>query len=187
VSRPRMTIGRAALMGLMHRYLAALMDPFVSLLEIQKLMYFMQEAGERLKLHYRKGPYGPYAENLRHVLNHIEGYFIQGYADAEDASDKQIELILAAVSQAEIFLDRHPDTRRRFEQVVDLVEGFETSFGMELLATVHWVATREGGGTVEEATAKTHAWNDRKYMSRLLCFAISGVNVILLGPIPSSG
>ncbi len=41
-----MTIGRAALVGLMHRYLAALMDPFVSLLEIQKLMYFMQEAGE---------------------------------------------------------------------------------------------------------------------------------------------
>ena len=164
MSRPRMTIGRAALVGLMHRYLAALMDPFVSLLEIQKLMYFMQEAGEELKLHYRKSPDGPYAEDLRHVLNHIEGHFIQGYADAEDASDKQIELIPAAVAQAEVFLDRHPDTRRRFEQVVDLVEGFETSFGMELLATVHWVATREGGGTVERAIAKTHAWNDRKRM-----------------------
>jgi len=161
---PRMTVGRAALLGLMHRYLAALMDPFVSLLEMHKLMYFMQEAGEGLKLHYTKGLYGPYAINLRHVLNHIEGHFIQGYADAEDAPDKQIELIPAAVSQATVFLDRHPDTRRRFDQVADLVEGFETSFGMELLATVHWVATREGGVTVDQAVEKTHMWNDRKRM-----------------------
>jgi len=159
-----MTVGQAALLGLMHRYLAGLMDPFVSLLEIHKLMYFMQEAGEELKLRYTKGLYGPYAVNICHVLSNIEGHFIQGYADAEDAVDKQIELLPTAVDQATVFLDRHPDTRRRFDQVADLMEGFETSFGMELLATVHWVATREGGGTVERAIAKTHAWNDRKRM-----------------------
>jgi O-acetyl-ADP-ribose deacetylase (regulator of RNase III) len=161
---PRMTVGRAALLGLMHRYLEALMDPFVSLLEIHKLMYFMQEAGEGLKLQYTKGPYGPYAVNLRHVLTHIEGHFIQGYADAEDAPDKQIELLPTAVEQATVFLERHPDTHRRFDRVVDLVEGFETSFGMELLATVHWVATREGGATVGQTIEETHAWNERKRM-----------------------
>lgn len=47
---PKMTIGRATLLGLMRRYLSAVMDPAVSLLEIHKLMYFMQEAGEPLKL-----------------------------------------------------------------------------------------------------------------------------------------
>jgi O-acetyl-ADP-ribose deacetylase (regulator of RNase III) len=47
---PRMTMERAALLGLMNRYLAALMDPFVSLLEIHKLMYFMQESGEGLAI-----------------------------------------------------------------------------------------------------------------------------------------
>ena len=164
VRAPRMTVGRAALLGLMHHYLAALMDPFVSLLEIHKLMYFMQEAGEELKLQYTKGLYGPYAVNLRHVLNHIEGHFIQGYADAEDAPDKQIELFPAAVDQATVFLDRHPGTRRRFDQVVNLVEGFETSFGMGLLATVHWVAIREDGVTVHQAIEKTYMWNDRKRM-----------------------
>ena len=45
---PNMTAGRAALVALMHRYLGGLMDPFVSLLEVHKLMYFMQEAGEPL-------------------------------------------------------------------------------------------------------------------------------------------
>ena len=37
---PRMTPGRAALVGLMHRYLSGLLDPFISLLEVHKLMYF---------------------------------------------------------------------------------------------------------------------------------------------------
>jgi O-acetyl-ADP-ribose deacetylase (regulator of RNase III) len=161
---PRMTMGRAALLGLMNRYLAALMDPFVSLLEIHKLMYFMQESREGLKLRYDKGIYGPYAENLRHVLSHIEGHFIQGYADAEDNPEKQIELIPDAVTKAEAFVARHPDTREHFNRVVDLVEGFETPFGMELLSTVHWVATREGAGTVDQAIARTHAWNPRKQM-----------------------
>ncbi len=56
---PRMTAGRAALVGLMHRYLGGLLDPFVTLLEVHKLMYFMQAAGEPLRLNFAKGPYGP--------------------------------------------------------------------------------------------------------------------------------
>lgn len=159
-----MTAGRAALLGLMNRYLAALMDPFVTLLEIHKLMYFMQEGGEKLKLRYSKGLYGPYAENLHHVLNLIEGHFIQGYADAEDAPERQIELKQSAASRAEEFLHHHPATRENFDRVVDLVEGFETPFGMELLATVHWVATRENARSESEAIEKAHAWNPRKRM-----------------------
>lgn len=161
---PKMTVGRAALLGLMGRYLEALMDPFVTLLEIHKLMYFMQEAGEPLKLRYSKGPYGPYAENLRHVLTLIEGHFIHGYGDAEDAPEKQIELNLEAARQAARFLQDHPRTLERFEKVVDLITGFETTSGMELLATVHWVATREKASTIEDAIAQTYAWNLRKRM-----------------------
>jgi hypothetical protein len=59
---PDMTPGRAALVGLVRRYMNGLMDPFVSLLEVHKLMYFAQEAGEPLKLKYAKAVYGPYAE-----------------------------------------------------------------------------------------------------------------------------
>ncbi len=55
-----MTAGRAALVVLMHRYLGGLMDPFVTLLEVHKLMYFMQEAGEPLRLRLRRRrPTGP--------------------------------------------------------------------------------------------------------------------------------
>jgi len=159
---PNMTAGRAALVVLIHRYLSGLMDPFVTLIEVQKLMYFMQEAGQPLRLNYVKHHYGPYAENLRHVLTKIEGHLVSGYHDGGDAPDKQLELVPGAVKDAEAFLGNDSDTRDRFDRVGELVEGFETPFGLELLATVHWVAMHENATNAEEATARVHAWNDRK-------------------------
>lgn len=159
---PAMTPGRAALVALIHRYQGGLMDPFVTLLEVHKLMYFMQEAGEPLRLTYTKAAYGPYAENLRHVLNAVEGHLISGYADGGDTPDKQIELVPQAVPDANEFLRGRPDTINRFERVAKLVEGFETPFGLELLATTHWVAMREAATSAEEAVVKVYAWGDRK-------------------------
>ena len=159
---PNMTAGRAALVVLMHRYLGGLMDPFVSLLEVHKLMYFMKEAGQLPKLNYEKGPYGPYSSNLRHVLKDIEGHLVSGYADGGDAPDKQLELVPGAVKDAETFLANDSSMRASFDRVGSLVEGFETPFGLELLATVHWVASRESARSPEDAIAKVYTWNDRK-------------------------
>jgi O-acetyl-ADP-ribose deacetylase (regulator of RNase III) len=163
---PNMTPGRAALLGLMRRYLAAAMDPDISLLEIHKLMYFMQEAGEDLRLGFVKGHYGPYAEKLRHVLTRVEGHFLTGYGDAEDDPERRIELNLKASKRADSFLEDHPETGRRLSEVADLIRGFETSYGMELLATVHWVARREGASDADAAAEKVYSWNDRKRMFR---------------------
>lgn len=159
---PKMTPGRAVLLGLMQEYLNGLLDPTVSLLEAHKLMYFAQEAGEALRLRYQKAPYGPYADNLRHVFSVIEGHFILGYADGGDIPHKQIELQQVAVEAARALLTQSPATLQRFQRVVELVEGFESPFGMELLSTVHWVSTREGAATDEDTIKAVHEWNERK-------------------------
>lgn len=159
---PNMTPGRAALVELMHRYLEGLLDPFVSLLEVHKLMYFLQESGESLRLKFQKNIYGPYAENLRHVLNAVEGHMLSGYADGGDRPDKELKLVPGAYEDASKFLQEHPQTKQHFDKVSDLVEGFESPFGMELLATVHWVVTKENATSNEQVVAKVHQWNDRK-------------------------
>ena len=159
---PNMTLGRAALVGLMDRYLNGLLDPFVTLLEVHKLMYFMQVAGQPLKLRYTKGQYGPYAENLRHVLNAVEGHFISGYADGGDAPDKPLELVPGAVEDADVALGRSPTTRKRFERVTELVEGFESPFGLELLSTVHWVLENDRVTSRKDLVSVTYDWNNRK-------------------------
>ncbi|KUL31545.1 hypothetical protein ASB62_02805 [Chlorobium limicola] len=74
----------------MHRYLGGLMDPFISLLEVHKLLYFMQCAGQNLRLVFTKGPYGPYAENLRHLLHALEGHMLSGYDDGGRQPDTEI-------------------------------------------------------------------------------------------------
>ena len=171
---PKMTNARAVLVTLIRRYLAGLLDPELTLLEIHKLMYFMQKAGEPLNLRFEKGHYGPYAADLRHMLHPIEGHLISGYADGGDTPGKPIELVPGAVEDARAFLEDNPKTRERFERVSDLVEGFESAFGLELLATVHWVAAERPSADKQTITADIYAWNPRKrqFSSRQIRLAI---------------
>lgn len=159
---PRMTPGRAALVSLIERYLGGLLDPFITLLEVHKLMYFLQEAGEPLRLRYVKADYGPYAENLRHVLHAIEGHLTVGYQDGGDAPGKQISLVPSALDDSSRFLGDKPETRNRIERVAELVEGFETPFGLELLSTVHWVMRHDGAAGTDAVIDTIYRWNERK-------------------------
>ena len=159
---PTMTPGRATLVVLMNGYIRLLLDPEITLLEVHKLMYFMQAAGEPLKLRFVKGVYGPYAENLRHQLNAVEGHFISGYHDGGDKPGKPLELVPGAVEDAHAVLESAEDAHQRMEQVRSLVEGFETGYGLELLATTHWVATREQPRDFRHLTHLVWDWNPRK-------------------------
>ena len=159
---PEMTPARAALVVLMDGYIRVLLDPYITLLEVHKLMYFMQVAGEPLKLRFVKSHYGPYAENLRHQLNAVEGHFIAGYLDGGDKPGKPLDLVPGAVEDARTVLDSAHDARQRIVRVRRLVEGFETGYGLELLATVHWVVDREQPRNFAHLTQLVGAWGPRK-------------------------
>ena len=162
---PEMTLGRAALVELTHLYLKGLLDPFITLLELHKLMYFLQAAGESLRLQYVKGTYGPYAKNLSHVLNSVEGHMLYGYADGGDDPKKRLELVPGAIADAEDFLSKQPKVLKRMERVSELVDGFETPFGLELLATVHWL-TVNGADSLNTVIKETYEWNRHKTQFR---------------------
>lgn len=164
--RPKMTKGRAAVLGLINCYFVPGFDYPISLLEVQKLVYFLVEAGEELsQVEFVKHHYGPYADVLRHVLEKMDGHFITGYGAGDNKPDTPIYLKPEAVAEAEQYLKEHADTRARFNRVSELIEGFETPFGMELLATVHWVATREdpeAARKAEVALRGVRTWSTRK-------------------------
>ncbi len=44
------------------------------------------------------------------------------------------------------------------------VEGFESPFGLELLATVHWVAKEREAAAGKDIASLVYAWSDRKKM-----------------------
>lgn len=156
----RMTVSRAALVSLLHTY--ALPGYRLSMLEIQKLAYFLQVAGEPLRLKFVKQQHGPYSEVLHHALQRMEGHFLRGYGDRSRAAS--VRLLPGAIEEARSFLDLYQETRQRLERVSHLIEGFETPHGMELLATVHWVAQEDPQvkRDVQAAVDGVWAWNRHK-------------------------
>jgi len=163
-ARPKMTAGRASLIALMDRYLDGMLDPYVTLLEVHKLMYFLQEAGAPLKLNYEKKQYGPFAVNLRHVLIHVDSHYIKGYGDGVDSPTKPLELIPDAIQGAKSYLEGDHVTQARMNRVSALIDGYETPYGMELLSSVLWVMSHEidDKNDVRKVISAVQQWNSRK-------------------------
>lgn len=160
-AHPKMTAARALFIKLMDQYSA--LHYRRTLLEIQKLAYFLQEAGEALRLRFEKGLYGPYAHNLNKVLETLEGHYIRGFGDSQKP-DTEIELLPHAIEEADAFLEQHKESLQRLERVSELIAGFETPYGMELLSSVHWVGVHDEPAARDEAAAAqaVQSWNDRK-------------------------
>jgi len=159
--RPRMTVARALFIRLMHQY--SKMAYRLTLLEIQKLAYLLQEAGEPLRLKYEAGHYGPYAHNLNKVLEILEAHYIKGYGDSQKP-DVEIKLLPGAIEEADAFLLEQVESTRRLNRVSGVIEGFETPYGMELLSSVHWVSNHgfQPAKNVNEAIEAISKWTSRK-------------------------
>jgi hypothetical protein len=158
--RPRLTRARALLILLFDRY----REPGYRLtkLEAQKLAYFLQTAGEPLKLRFQKNAFGPNADNLNHTLLDMEGHYIRGYGDR--SRDSSIYPLPDVAKAASDLLATDADALTRLEQVSQLIEGFENPYGLELLASLHWVAMEDDRAATDadHALEQLHAWSERK-------------------------
>ncbi len=162
-STPTMTPGRAAVLALMGTYLKTGYEYRLSLVEVQKLAYFLQAAGERLRLTFQPYHYGPYADTLRKVLRNMEGHQVRGVGDGDNKPGTQIDVLPGAVDAATAFLAEQPASVERLDRVRKLIEGFESPFGMELLGTVHWVMTHGANATdADDVIKRVQAWSARK-------------------------
>lgn len=155
---PKLTAARAALLGLLARFTTP--EEGATPLTVQKLVYFLQMAGEPLRLKFDRGKYGPYADATRHVVQALEAHYHVGYGDG--TGDRTIRLLPQAAEQASERLRDHHETMARFERVAELIDGFESPYGLELLATTHWAAMHEGASDIDEAIATVREWSTRK-------------------------
>jgi O-acetyl-ADP-ribose deacetylase (regulator of RNase III) len=160
--RKPLTAYRAAILMAMNRYLHGLMEPYVTLLEVHKLAYFLQSSGLQLKLQMVRGHYGPYAENLRHVLNQMEGYYTSGYGDGGDKPEKEIAIVPGALDEARNLIGDDANVQKSLDRVQQLIKGFETPVGLELLATAHWAVMQENANNQQEVARTFANWNERK-------------------------
>ena len=144
----KLTVPRALVAELVRRYGAV--SPEVSVLEVQKLAWFLERSVERLGLdnpfgfQFKAGRYGPYSEPLRHLLNRLDGSYLhceRRLADArpadaiwfEGAKEERLSLYLKTDGEGSSV------RRSAWSARTALIDGFQSPHGMELLATVDWL------------------------------------------------
>lgn len=157
-NKPKMTAGRAAILALLETYQSV--NYGLSKIEVQKLAYFLQEAGENLKLQFIKHNFGPYADALRHALNAMDGHYIKGVGDG--VVESQITPVEDALASAKQFLaESNTDINERINRVSELIEGYQSPYGVELLSTVHWVAKYENCHNANDAFQAIQHWGKK--------------------------
>lgn len=146
----KLTPARALVAELVRRYWVLGME--CSLLEIQKLAWFLERAIEKLpgaknplNLKFVAHKYGPYANRLEHLLNNLDGSYL--HCDKR-ISDAGITDVIWFDDGRKAFLQTYLKTEAKeyseaLEHTTDLIDGFESPFGMELLATVDWLLNEE--------------------------------------------
>ena len=150
----KLTPARALIAELVRRYWVLGME--CSLLEIQKLAWFLERAIERfspadnpLDLRFIPNKYGPYANRLTHLLNSLDGSYLhceKRISDADPLDTIWFDDARKGFVQAYLKTEAKPYLEA-LEYTAALIDGFESPFGMELLATVEWLlATKDGAG-----------------------------------------
>ncbi len=142
----KLTPARALIAELVRRYCVLGIE--CSNLEIQKLAWFLHRTilrmGQKdpLKLNFVANRYGPYADNLRHLLNGLDGSYLHCEKRLSDASpfdpiyfeDAQASAVSEFLSEKET--EQYLPALRATSEIID---GFESPLGMELLSTVDWL------------------------------------------------
>ena len=146
-----LTPATAMLAELVRRYWVLGME--CSLLEIQKLAWFLEREVERfnpgdnpLNLQFVAHKYGPYANRLDHLLNNLDGSYLHSEKRISDADPLDV---IWFDDERKAFVQTYLKSEAKaytqaLESTAALIDGFESPFGMELLATVDWLLVREG-------------------------------------------
>lgn len=171
----KLTPARALIAELVRRYWVLGME--CSLLEIQKLAWFLERVIEKsdtknpLKLEFTANNYGPYADKLRHVIDALDGSYLKSEKRIADSSPLDV---IWFDDQKKEYVNTYLNTEgaeylSALEATSKLIDGFESPFGMELLATVDWLIEKEKckptANAIEQGLKNWPAgkkWADRK-------------------------
>ncbi|WP_441001473.1 type II toxin-antitoxin system antitoxin DNA ADP-ribosyl glycohydrolase DarG [Fodinibius sp. SL11] len=157
----KLTSGRAMLLHALDEY--GVLGYEINLLVVQKAAYFLQRLGEPLRLKHEKGYYGPYAHNLNHLLKHINGFYIK-YKSQRNKPDTTVHLVEDKLERVKSFVKEKldPSQKERVQKLLDLIEGFESPYGLELLATVDYIKQNKPDISFDELKNEVHNWTNRK-------------------------
>lgn len=133
----------------------------LTMVEVSKLAYFLHRLGEKsLRLQVKKAPYGPYAPNLNFLLDGLDGVYLRGMKHREVRRDEELLLLTETMPAVEQWaqINLTPAHWHRLQRLTQLIEGFESPLGMELLATVDYLFHEREVSTAAELPSAISNW-----------------------------
>lgn len=117
-----------------------------------------------MKLEFTKGYYGPYSGKVRHVLYALNGYNLKGFEQKAEKPFEPIEIIVERSGEVMEFIDRQlaQPEKNHLEKVLTLIRGYESPYGLELLATVDFLISETGETDPEALMQAISKWSARK-------------------------
>jgi len=157
---PKMTLARAALVKAIGDF-EVFFGGHLTRISLQKIVYFLQAMGMPFNLTFERNTHGPYSSKLNSILTEFEKKnYITGFLKR----DAEIRATRAAYSQADEFLSLqdNSDALKTIEKLGLLIEGYESPFGMELLASIHYLHEIEAARDETAVIASLKLWNGHK-------------------------
>ncbi|UYQ92665.1 macro domain-containing protein [Chitinophaga horti] len=162
--RVKLTPARAMLLAVLYDSVSG--GEFVSEFSAEKIAYFLQRFGGEgiFNLNYSPNFYGPYSGKVKHVLYYLNGSYIKGYSSKDKKPFEELGLIPEAAVDIDSYLSQPENVH--YKEIVDktksFLQGFYSSFGLELLSTIDFIMVGQHVRTVEEVRAHLEGWSNRK-------------------------
>lgn len=162
-STANLTPARAMLLYSLFYY--EMSDERTNLVVANKLCFFFQEVGDKsfANIRFSKGHYGPYSPSVAHLLKSVNGKYIHGLEEMDAKPFDDLDLDYSRISEVSEFVHAlSASEKRHVSQVLKVIDGFESAFALEILATVAYIRRLNPGISFEDVVAEVGRWSKRK-------------------------
>lgn len=161
----KLTPPRGLIAELIRRY--SILGIQCTLLEVQKLGYFLERHVKQMNLgplafEFEANKYGPYSDKLKHMLDGLDGSYLHCDKRLADAGPFEPILFVEEKRDRVAAYLTSPEVKPylpALEATSRLIDGFESPLGMELLATVDWLISKQGvGAEIQQIKIALQRW-----------------------------
>lgn len=129
-----------------------------------KSVYFLQKFGAEkiFKMKFERYIYGPYCDQVRHVLHAIDGGFIRGFADMSKKPFEPFDIIPEKMPEVRYMVESDILLNDIVTRACQFLDGYWDDFGLELMSSVDYLISIHPGSNVDDIYDSLIAWNERK-------------------------
>lgn len=140
-------------------------DERTNLVVANKLSYFFQMVGEPAfaKMKFSANHYGPFSTSVAYVLKETNGKFLHGLEEMEAKPFDELELDYAHKQEVSDYIHNLPTIKQdAIKKVLRILSGFESTFAIEILATVAFIRNNNKGISLADTITAVRNWSERK-------------------------